>query len=206
MSSMSESEPIPEGKVLRSGKFVAAAVRERAETPATMEGHVVATASTDEELRAQVEELQQKLNVAEQAIDDKDEELQAAQTALERVREDAVTDLQAAKEARQELISQHEETVRTLEEQVNECRRLLEKQEVQYELARLQALETLRQKFDDERETYLSRIRHLERELEKKSALEVSSTSPKEPETRERDDSATPGVGELRESGVKGEG
>ena len=86
---------------------------------------------------------------------------------------------------------------------MDECRRLLEKQEVQYELARLQALEALRQKFDDERETYLSRIRHLERELEKKSTLEVSSTSPKEPETRKRDDSATPGVGELRESGVK---
>ena len=132
---MSESEPIPEGKVLRSGKFVAAAVRERAETPVTIGRHVVATASADEELRAQVEELQQKLNVAEQAIDDKDEELQAAQTALERAREDAVTDLQAAKEARQELISQHEETVRTLEEQVDECRRLLEKQEVQYKLA-----------------------------------------------------------------------
>ena len=60
------------------------------------------------------------------------------------------------------------------------------------------------QKFDDERDLPGSRIRHLERELEKKNTLEVSSTSPKEPETRKRDDSATPGVGELRESGVKG--
>lgn len=72
--------------------------------------------------------------------DDKDAELQATQTALERAKEDAVTDIQAAKEARQELISQHEEMVRTLEEQVDECRRRLEKQEVQYELARLQLL------------------------------------------------------------------
>ena len=82
--------------------------------------------------------------------DDKDEELQAAQTTLVHAREDAVTDLEAAKEARQELISQHEETVRILEEQVDKYRSL---QEVQYELAQLQSLGMLHSKFDDERLT-----------------------------------------------------
>ena len=37
-----------------------------------------------------------------------------------------------------------------LEEQVGEFRRLLKKQEVQFELARLQALEALQEKFDKE--------------------------------------------------------
>ena len=199
-SSMSESEPVCEGKVLRSGKFVAAAVRERAVKPLEMDGD---TANADEKLRALVDELQQKLNVAEQAIDDKDGELCAAQDALQRAKEEAEDDLRAAEEAKRELIRNHKETVRTLEGQIDEYKGLLEKQEVQLELARLQSLQSLQQNFDKERETYLSRIQHLERELEKKSALVVPSTNPKEPETRKRDDSATSGVGELRESGVK---
>ena len=147
---MSELEPVREGKVLRSGKFVAAAVRERAVKPLEMDGD---TATVDEKLQALVDEVQKKLNMAEQAIDDKDGELCAAQDTFQCAKEEAGDDLRTAEEAKRELIRNHTETVRTLEGQMDEYKELLEKQEVQLELARLQSLESLRQKFDKERPT-----------------------------------------------------
>ena len=101
-------------------------------------------------------------------------------------------------------MSRQDETIKTLEDHLAECKQLLEKQEVQLELARLQALETLREKIDKERETYLDRIQRLEKELEsaRRKAVGPSTTSPKEPETRKRDDAATSKKGELKESGV----
>ena len=205
---MSESEFIREGKTLRSGKFVASAVDERVVTPLEMhEEDVEATAKSVEELQAQVDELQQKLNMAEHAIDDKDGELRAAQEALKRTKEEADIDLREVEKEKEELTSKHEETVRILEEHIGEYKVLLEKQEVQFELARLQALEALREKFDKERETYLSRIQHLEKELANlKRTLMEAPASPKETTTRKRDDAATSGEGELRESGVSSEG
>ena len=153
--------------------------------------------------------------MAESAIDDKDEELRAAQDALNRAKEDAEIDLQLAEKERKELISKHEQTVgkyeetirkrvqmaRDLEDHLAEYKQLAEKQEVQFELARLQALESLREKFDKERETYLYRIQHLEKELESQKMKAVGpSTTPMEPETWRRDDAATSREGELRES------
>ena len=44
-----------------------------------------------EELRARVRELQQKLEVAEQAVDDKEQELRDVRKALVEVKEDAAT-------------------------------------------------------------------------------------------------------------------
>ena len=49
-------------------------------------------------------------------------------------------------------VSRQDETIKPLEDHLAECKQLLEKQEVQLELARLQALETLRERFDKERD------------------------------------------------------
>ena len=215
---MSEAEePIREGRTLRSGKFVAFAVGTEEIQVEMAEEDTDSEVKSVEELQAQVDELQQKLTMAESAIDDRDGELRAAQDALKRAKEDAESDLRRTDREKKELISKHEktvgeledsmrrqgETIRALEDQLAECKQLLEKQEVQLELARLQALETLREKFDKERETYLDRIQHLETELENARRRAVGpSTSPKEPETRRRDDAATSRKGELKESGV----
>lgn len=68
----------------------------------------------------------------------------------------------------------------------------------------MQSLEVLRENFDVERGTYLSRMEHLEKELENLRRKTVRpSTDPKEPETQKQDDTATSGEGELRESGVR---
>ena len=210
-------EPIREGRTLRSGKFVAFAVGTEEIQVEMAEEDTDSEVKSVEELQAQVDELQQKLTMAESAIDDRDGELRAAQDALKRAKEDAESDLRRTDREKKELISKHEktvgeledsmrrqgETIRALEDQLAECKQLLEKQEVQLELARLQALETLREKFDKERETYLDRIQHLEKELENARKRAVGpSTSPKEPETRRRDDAATSRKGELKESGV----
>ena len=67
-------------------------------------------------------------------------------------------------------------------------------------------MEALREKFDKERKTYLSRIQHLEKELANlKTTLMEAPASPKEPTTRKQDDATTSGEGELRESGVSSE-
>ena len=209
---MSESEePIREGRTLRSGKFVAFAekVEEREVTPSEMAEDDSETTKSVEELQAQIDELQQKLSMAETAIDDKVGGLSAAQEALKCAREDAVSDLRRVESERKELISKHEkavgeyqETIRALEDHLAEYKRQLEKQEVQFELVRLQALETLREKFDKERDTYLDRIQHLEKELESAAKAVGPSTGPKKPETRRRDDAATSTEGELKEDGV----
>ena len=145
--------------------------------------------------------------MAESAIDDKDVELRAAKEALNSAKEEATVDLREAEKERKELISKHDETVRryeetitALEEHLEEYKGLLEKKEVQFELARLQSLEALREKFDKERETYLSRMDDLEKEVKK---LVRCSTSPVGPETRKRDDAATSGEDELRGLGVR---
>ena len=216
---MSESEEsVREGRTLRSGKFVAFAVETEEIQIEMSEEETDSEVKSVEELQAQVDELQQKLTMAESAIDDRDGELRAAQDALKRAKEDAESDLRRIDKEKKELISKHEktlgeledtvsrqdETIKTLEDHLAECKQLLEKQEVQLELARLQAMETLREKFDKERETYLDRIQRLEKELEsaRRKAVGPSTTSPKEPETRKRDDAATSRKGELKESGV----
>ena len=156
-SSMSESEElICEGRTLRSGKFVAFAVETEEIEDEMSEEDADSEVKSVEELQAQVDELQQKLTMAESAIDDRDGELRAAQDALKHAKEDAESDLRRSDTEKKELISKHEktlvelentvrrqdETITSLEDHVAECKQLLEKQEVQLELARLQALET----------------------------------------------------------------
>ena len=69
-----------------------------------------ATAKSVEELQAQVDELQQKLNMAEYAIDDKDGELRAVQEALKAYKGGGPNiDLREAEKEKEELISKHEE-------------------------------------------------------------------------------------------------
>ena len=211
---MSEpEEPSHEGRSLRSGKFVASAVETGEMSKKDRDGDVESV----EELQANVDELRQKLTMAERAIHDRDEELRAAQDALARAKEDAEGDLRRICQEKKELISKHDKTVgelestrrkqdktiNILEDHIAECKQLMEKQEVRLELVRLQALEALRGKFDKERETYLDRIQHLEKELEGARRKAVGlATSPKEPETRTRDDAATSRKGALKESGV----
>ena len=96
-----------------------------------------------EELQAQVHELQQKLNIAEAAID-KDGQLRAARDEVNNVKEVAKIDLREAEREKSELRSEHEEAVRrherveALEAHLAECcKELLRKQEDQFELIRL---------------------------------------------------------------------
>ena len=94
VSLMSEAEePIHEGRTLRNGKFVAFAVGTEEIQVKMAEEDTDSEVKSVEELQAQVDELQQKLTMAESVIDDRDGELCAAQDALKRAREDAESDL-----------------------------------------------------------------------------------------------------------------
>lgn len=62
-----------------------------------------------EELKAQVHELQQKRNIAEVVIDDKDGELSAALDEVSRVKEVAKIDLREAEREKRECLLEHEE-------------------------------------------------------------------------------------------------
>ena len=152
----------------------------------------------DDETTTQVIELQQKLVLVEQAVNEKDLKLQEAVSKLEEVEEkaselelelangEAIAELQKAKEAldqakgkfnieRRELVECLEELEKSLEER-SECANCeLEGQGMRLEL---RELETIQQKFDCEREQHrLERerdaavIAELKRSLESKEGL-----------------------------------
>ena len=146
---MSEAD---EGLRLRSGRFVST-MSDKGEGK-QIEGNV-------EELHARVHELEQKLAMSEQAVDDKDEELQAVRVALESAKSEAAVDIKLVseeeKQKRSELKREFGETVKRLEvqnrelqERLDECGVELKNQEMRFELNRLQGLENLRQRFDRE--------------------------------------------------------
>ena len=64
------------------------------------EENIEVTTKSVKELQAQVDELQQKLVMSEQAIDNKDGELRAAQDVLKRAKEEAESDLHAISKQR----------------------------------------------------------------------------------------------------------
>ena len=86
---MSEAE---DGLQLRNGRVVV--------TETLMEESVSDGERTDnvEEMHSHVHELEQKLAMAEQAVNDKDEELLAMREALENAKSEAATDLTLARE------------------------------------------------------------------------------------------------------------
>lgn len=99
---MSEpEEPAYEGKKLRSGKIVSSPVRLERREVAPAEMHEEDGETSDrsvEELKAHVDELQQKLSMAESAIDDKDAELhvRAVRDAQKRAKEETEIDFREA--------------------------------------------------------------------------------------------------------------
>ena len=173
---MSEAD---EGLQLRSGRIV---------TMATQESEGEQIAENVEELRSRVHELEQKLAMSEQAVNDKDEELQAIREALDNAKSEAATDLTLAKEEAEremcELERELRETIENLKRQnqglqgdLEACSLDLRNQEVKFELNRLQGLENLRQTFDREREVYMARIQKLEKELATEKELRLSLTA-----------------------------
>ena len=168
---MSEAD---EGLELRSGRVVAMA------TP-TSESEGEQIAENVDELRSCVHELEQKLTMSEQAVSDKDEELQAIRKALDSAKSEAATDLTLAKEEAERERCELQRAIETLEKQNRGLRENLEEysldfknQEVKFELARLQELESVRKNFDREREMYLERIQRLEKELTAEKELRSS--------------------------------
>ena len=165
---MSEAD---EERRLRSGKVVVNLVPiiEKMEDDEQIEADV-------QELRGCVNELQQKLAMSEQAVNDKDEELRTVSEAMERAESKAATDLEQAREVakqeRSEPEHEHREVIKSIELQIQrlrehakECAEELTNREVKFEISRLQGLETVKQNFDREREVYLLRIQTLEKEL-----------------------------------------
>ena len=133
-------------------------------------------------------ELEQKLAMSEQAVNDKDEELQAICEALDNAKSEAATDLTLAKEEAEremcELERELREAIENLKRQnqglrgdLEACSLDLKNQEVKFELNRLQGLEKLRQTFDREREVYMARIQKLEKELATEKELRLSLTA-----------------------------
>ena len=165
-----------EGRKLRSGRVV--------NTMSESEGEQIE--KNVEELHARVHELEQKLAMSEQAVDDKDEELQAVRAALENAKSEAATDVKLAREEerrkRNELEREFREAIKRLElqnqglqESLDECGVELKNQEIKFELNRLQGLENVRQGFDREREAHLERIQKLEKELATEKELRSST-------------------------------
>ena len=128
-----------------------------------------------DETTTQIIELQQKLALAEQAVNEKDLELQEAVSKLEEVEEkaselelakaEAIAELQKAKEVldqakgkfdieRRELVERLEELENSLEERSERASRELECQGMRLELEKLRELETIRWKFDCKREQH----------------------------------------------------
>ena len=167
------------GLQLRSGRIV---------TMATQESEGEQIAENVEELRSRVHELEQKLAMSEQAVNDKDEELQAIREALDNAKSEAATDLTLAKEEAEQEMCELErelwEAIENLKRQnqglqgdLETCSLDLKNQEVKFELNRLQGLESLRQTFDREREVYMVRIQKLEKELATEKELRLSLTA-----------------------------
>ena len=168
---MSEAD---EGLELRSGRVVAMATR-------TSESEGKQIVESVDELRSRVHELEQKLVMSEQAVSDKDVELQAIREALDSAKSGAATDLTLATEEAerercklQRAIENLEMQNRGLKENLEEYSLDFKNQEVKFELARLQGLESVRQNFDREREMYLERIQRLEKELAAEKELRSS--------------------------------
>ena len=85
---------------------------------------------------------------------------------------------------RSEMEREFRETVKKLElqnhrlqENLEECGIEQKKQEMKFELTRLQGLENFRQSFDREREVYLERIQKLEKELATEKELRSSAVA-----------------------------
>ena len=106
------------------------------------------------ELRSHMHELEQKLAMSEQAINDKDKELQAIREALDNAKSEAATDLTLAKEEaereKRELDHEFREAIKNLKLQnqglqgdLEVCSLDLKNQEVKFELNQLQGLENL---------------------------------------------------------------
>ena len=168
---MSEAD---EGLELRSGRVVAMATR-------TSESEGKQIVESVDELRSRVHELEQKLVMSEQAVSDKDVELQAIRETLDSAKSGAATDLTLATEEAerercklQRAIENLEMQNRGLKENLEEYSLDFKNQEVKFELARLQGLESVRQNFDREREMYLERIQRLEKELAAEKELRSS--------------------------------
>ena len=94
------------------------------------------TGSGVEELRAQIQELQQKLVMAKQAVNDKEEELRNLRKAMEDAKDDAKMDLQRERKAWNESNRANKEEIAELQEQiehlngyVGECKEALAQQE-----------------------------------------------------------------------------
>ena len=182
--------------------------------PETMSDSETVTAEA-----AQVLELQQKLALAEQAVNEKDLRLKEAVSKLEQVEEkaneleqakkEAVIDLSEAREAleqaeekfgaeRSELIGRLGELEKSLEECSERARCELEGQGMKMELEKLRELEALRRKFDCEREQHrLERERDATVIAELKRGLEPKKEPLSERKSaREGGDSLTDSSGE----------
>ena len=157
-----------------------------------------------EELGAQIRELRQKLAMAEQAVNDKEEELKDLHQALERAKEESRIDLEREKQAWIEADRASKRKIAELEEQVtdlggyaNECKEEMAKQEMKAEMARLRSVEFLREKFDCERDMYLERIKRLERSLSDEASRKDPTASSEKLAEAKRDAPLKPLVGEL---------
>ena len=120
--------------------------------------------------------------MAEQAVNDK-EEVKDLHEAIERMKEDHRIDFQREKEAWDEADRASKQRIAELEEHlggyVAECKGALAKQEMQAEMERLRCVESVREKFDLERDMYLERIKKLERSLAVQASREDLGGKPK---------------------------
>ena len=157
-----------------------------------------------EQLRERLQELQQKLVMAEQAVNDKEGELKDIREALKNAKEEAAMDLQREREAAEETNRESEKKIVELKEQVTnlrdyvgECKEALVQQEAKSELVRLKSVETLREKFDREREMYLARIKGLVEKLAvEASRADHDPTLPSAESEKEKEDAPTASGGE----------
>ncbi len=85
-------------------------------TMATQESDGEQIAENVEELRSRVHELEQKLAMSEQAVNDKDKELQAIREALDNAKSEAATDLTLPKEEAEREMCELERELREASE------------------------------------------------------------------------------------------
>ena len=90
-----------------------------------------------EVLQTRIQELQQKLVMAEQAVNDKEEEIKDLRRTLDDAKEDANSDLQQEMQAWSEMdrvsnkeIAKLKEQIKDLGGYVNECKEALAQQEI----------------------------------------------------------------------------
>ena len=137
----------------------------------------------DLKVLGRIQEMEQKLELAEQAVNEKDKEIEAKNAEMEEMRRQAESELQEARELADDLIrtlAQERTDAKSLEAELERLTAVGERMEMemrdrenQLELQRLRQVEHLRQQFDKERERHreemdwnAAQVATLQKELE----------------------------------------